>query len=65
DNKNHFDFWAISRSQLAESGLRSKHIETTGICTACKEDFFSYRRTSRQKKKPGTTGRNGSVILLP
>jgi YfiH family protein len=63
--KNHFDFWAISRCQLAEAGLKSEHIETTGICTVCDKDFFSYRRASRRQENPRVTGRNGSVILLP
>ena len=59
----YFDFWAISRHQLTEAGLKNEHIETTGICTMCSKDFFSYRRAVRQGD--GTTGRNGSVISLP
>lgn len=40
----HFDFWAISREQLIEAGLRDENIETAGICTKCSPEFFSYRR---------------------
>jgi YfiH family protein len=58
----HFDFWAISRDQLTEAGLKDTNIETAGICTVCNKDFFSYRRTVRQGS--GVTGRNGSVIAL-
>lgn len=58
----HFDFWAISRNQLTEAGLKDRNIETTGICTVCNKDFFSYRRAVRQGS--GVTGRNGSVIAL-
>jgi YfiH family protein len=58
----HFDFWAISRDQLTEAGLKDTNIETTGICTVCNRDFFSYRRAVRQGS--GATGRNGSVIVL-
>ena len=58
----HFDFWAISRDQLRETGLKDTNIETAGICTVCSKDFFSYRRAVRQGS--GVTGRNGSVIAL-
>lgn len=58
----HFDFWAISRDQLTEAGLKDTNIETAGICTVCNKDFFSYRRAVRQGS--GVTGRNGSVIAL-
>jgi len=39
-----FDFWAISRSQLIEAGLREERLETAGICTRCTPEFYSYRR---------------------
>ncbi|MBW2328059.1 MAG: peptidoglycan editing factor PgeF [Deltaproteobacteria bacterium] len=58
----HFDFWAISRDQLMEAGLKDTNIETAGICTVCNKDFFSYRRAVREGI--GITGRNGSVIAL-
>ena len=59
---NHFDFWAISRRQLVEAGLRPEHIDTAGLCTRCRREFFSYRRAA--KTGGGVTGRNGSIIGL-
>ena len=41
---NHFDFWAISRQQLTESGLKPQNVESAEICTKCSPEFFSYRR---------------------
>ena len=52
---NHFDFWAISRDQLRNSGVRSDHIEIAGSCTVCDGNYFSYRRER-------ITGRFASVI---
>jgi YfiH family protein len=63
DRKNHFDFRAISRYQLKQSGIMKNNIEITEICTACSNDFFSYRRA--KKRGTGTTGRTGSIISLP
>jgi polyphenol oxidase len=41
---HHFDFWAITRSQLLGAGLLPEHIEIAGRCTKCDiGDFFSYR----------------------
>ncbi len=40
----HFDFWAITRRQLLDSGLEDGHIQAAGLCTVCgTKDFFSYR----------------------
>lgn len=52
---NHFDFWAISRDQLRDSGVHIEQIEIAGRCTVCDGDYFSYRRE-------GVTGRFASVI---
>ncbi|MCX5876228.1 MAG: peptidoglycan editing factor PgeF [Deltaproteobacteria bacterium] len=52
---NHFDFWAISRDQLCDCGVRSEQIEIAGRCTVCDGDYFSYRRDK-------VTGRFASVI---
>ena len=58
DNRDHFDFWAISRAQLLKSGLVEKNIQISRICTRCRSDlFFSYR-------KEHTTGRFAAVIGL-
>jgi len=54
---DHFDFWAVSRHQLGQAGVRDENITVAGVCTVCDRRFFSYRRD-------GTTGRNGSVIGL-
>lgn len=59
---NHFDFWQITRAQLTEAGLAQANIQTAGHCTCCSEDYFSYRRATRQGGEP--TGRNCSVIAL-
>ncbi|MEW5723181.1 MAG: polyphenol oxidase family protein [Thermodesulfobacteriota bacterium] len=50
---NLFDFWAISRDQLVEAGLRPENIEISGLCTKCgHEGFYSHRRD----KSPGRFG---------
>jgi YfiH family protein len=52
----YFDFWAISRAQLTEVGLKSEHIEAAERCTVCESDrFFSYRAER-------ATGRLAAVI---
>lgn len=60
--RNHFNFWAVSRWQLEQSGLLSRNIFILGSCTVCSEAYFSYRRACRQAG--GVTGRNCSVIYL-
>ncbi|MDK9705638.1 MAG: peptidoglycan editing factor PgeF [Desulforhopalus sp.] len=57
-----FDFWQITKAQLSAAGVAEAHIETTGRCTCCSDDYFSYRRATRQNS--GITGRNCSVIAL-
>ena len=52
---NYFDFWAISRHQIQQTGVLKEHIFSAGICTACNPLFFSYRRDK-------ITGRCASVI---
>jgi polyphenol oxidase len=59
---NYFDFWRITRSQLTASGVVEAHIQTAGHCTCCSDDYFSYRRATRQGG--GQTGRNCAVIAL-
>ncbi|MEN6483318.1 MAG: peptidoglycan editing factor PgeF [Syntrophobacteraceae bacterium] len=54
----YFDFWAITRSQLTDAGLKDENIETAGRCTVCEpQHFFSYRGQ-------GNTGRMAAVIAL-
>lgn len=59
---NYFDFWRISRSQLAAAGMSESRIRIEGACTCCSDDYFSYRRATRESG--GLTGRNCSVIAL-
>jgi hypothetical protein len=55
---NHFDFWAISKSQLLKMGIIEKNIEIVEICTQCNtDDYFSYRSAK-------DTGRNATVVAL-
>ena len=55
---NYFDLWAISRSQLLESGLKEANIESADLCTRCRTDlFYSYRGE-------GNTGRFATVVML-
>jgi polyphenol oxidase len=55
---NHFDLWAISRSQLVASGLKDERIESAHWCTRCTTDlFYSYRGEGR-------TGRFATVVML-
>lgn len=52
----YFDFWAISRSQLVNAGLRPENIEVANHCTVCETStFFSYRGEK-------ITGRNAAVV---
>ena len=55
---DYFDFWAISRDQLADAGVLRENIEISKLCTRCNTPvFFSYRGERR-------TGRFASVIGL-
>jgi polyphenol oxidase len=56
DDRQHFNFWAMSRDQLASSGVRPENIETAGICTKCNSHlFYSYRQSKN-------SGRFAAVI---
>ena len=56
DDRNHFDFWSVSRDQLCDAGVIDENIDLGRICTKCDIDnFFSFRGE-------GTTGRFASVI---
>lgn len=54
---NYFDFWAVSRAQLAAVGVKPQNIEAAQICTVCDANYFSYRRDR-------VTGRFASIIGL-
>ncbi len=58
EDRDYFDFWAMSRDQLTAKGVQAHHIETMGLCTRCHaEVFYSYRAE-------GKTGRFASVIAM-
>jgi len=58
NSADHFDFWAMSRDQLCESGLLPDHISSSNLCTRCRTDlFYSYRGE-------GITGRFAAVVGL-
>jgi YfiH family protein len=57
-HNNNFDFWAISRQQLTQAGLKDENIELSGICTRCNTNFFSYRR-----QDSGRFGLMAGVVL--
>ncbi len=56
DGRDHFDFWAVSRDQLLEAGVRRRHVHLSRICTRCNPHLFYSYRQMRQ------TGRFAAVI---
>ncbi|OGR28455.1 MAG: multicopper polyphenol oxidase [Desulfobacterales bacterium RIFOXYA12_FULL_46_15] len=57
-DKDFFDFWAMSRDQLMEKGVKNENIQNMEICTKCHTDvFYSYRGEK-------TTGRFACVISM-
>lgn len=59
DGKIRLDLWKANRLQLEEAGLLPEHIETAGVCTACRaRTFFSYRAEGP------TTGRIAAVMAI-
>jgi len=55
---HHFDFWCISRRQLAQAGLVDGNVHGSDICTRCNPHlFFSYRAAR-------ATGRFAALIGL-
>jgi len=58
NQRNHVNFWAVTRDQLVGCGLAHKNIELSNLCTKCNVHlFFSYRQAKQ-------TGRFVSVIGL-
>jgi len=55
--QDHFNFWSASIYQLSSAGVPKSQIFCAQICTACNENYFSYRRDK-------ITGRNGTVVFL-
>ena len=57
ENRTYLDLWQANRLSLEEAGV--KHIEISGICTACNlEDWYSHRAEG------GSTGRFGVLLAL-
>ena len=55
-DRDHFDFWKLSRDQMTRAGLKEENIESMALCTKCRTDeFYSYRAEK-------TTGRFACVI---
>ncbi len=57
DEKYYLDLQALNRAQLLELGIKEENIETSSTCTACDENYFSYRRE-------GETGRFAGFIMM-
>lgn len=51
------DLWQANQKQLCAAGVPAAHIEISGICTLCNEDFFSYRSGDLR-------ARNLTVVML-
>ena len=56
-NKKFLDLPDITLGQLLKSGVIKNNIEIINKCTACNEDYFSYRRNKK-------TGRCVGVIMI-
>jgi len=47
--KPHLNLAVANRMQLVEAGISEQHIETSSLCTKCREDLFhSYRRDGKR-----------------
>ncbi len=58
NEKDFFDFWAMSQDQLMEKGVKKENIQNMNTCTKCNTDeFYSYRGEK-------TTGRFACVISM-
>ena len=42
--EDRFDLEAAARAQLIQAGVAPERIETSGVCTVCDANYFSYRR---------------------
>lgn len=57
NNRPHFDLPEANRRRLEAAGVR--HIEPSGLCTACRTDLFYSHRAEN-----GQTGRFGAILIL-
>ncbi|MCA1053433.1 peptidoglycan editing factor PgeF [Rossellomorea aquimaris] len=58
EGQYHLDLKKVNKRLLLQSGLQETQIQTSGYCSSCSNDFFSYRRDQ------GKTGRMMSFIGL-
>jgi YfiH family protein len=58
-SKPHFDLWYANRRQLTDNGVKPENIETSGLCTKCKQNIFFSSRASG-----GITGRFAAGISM-
>ena len=57
--KNHLDLWLANKEQLLSQGVKECHVEVSGFCTMCHQEwFFSHRASS------GKTGRMMAAMKL-
>lgn len=56
-NKQFLDLPSLNKNQLIQTGVLSRNITISSICTHCSKDYFSYRRDK-------VTGRFAGVIML-
>ena len=57
--KPHFDLWYANHKQLTDLGVKPLNIETSQLCTKCRQDLFYSSRASL-----GITGRLGAGIYI-
>ena len=57
DGRPHFDLPEANRRRLEAAGV--KHVEPSGLCTACRTDLFYSHRAEN-----GQTGRFGAILIL-
>jgi hypothetical protein len=56
-DRDYFDFWAMSKDQLKDRGIKPDHIENMEICTKCNMDqFYSYRGQGTAKRFAAVVG---------
>ncbi len=58
DGKARLDLARAMAFQLLEAGISPDHLELSGLCTSCNQDFFSYRRDN------GKTGAMAGYIRV-
>ncbi len=57
EDRYYLDLQALNLSELLKMGIKKENIEISPICTACDENYFSYRRE-------GKTGRFAGFIMI-